>query len=58
LSEFETEEMLEQILSALRYLKNQFKIIHRDIKPANILILEDGTYCLTDFGISKLLEMD
>jgi serine/threonine protein kinase len=47
--------MLEQVLSAMRYLKNQLGIIHSDIKPQNILLKEDGTYCLADFGISKIL---
>ena len=41
-----------QIASALEEA-HKHGIIHRDIKPHNIIITEDGTAKVTDFGIAK-----
>jgi serine/threonine protein kinase len=37
---------------------HHLKIIHRDIKPVNVLIAEDGTPRLTDFGVAFLGSAD
>jgi serine/threonine-protein kinase len=44
-----------QALSALDYAHSN-GVVHRDISPANMIITEDGTLKLTDFGLAKSLK--
>lgn len=41
-----------QILAALDHAHKK-GIIHRDVKPQNIILLQDGTIKVTDFGIAR-----
>ncbi len=41
-----------QILRALQHAHDK-GIVHRDIKPQNIMLLQDGTIKITDFGIAR-----
>ncbi len=48
----EHANLISQIAQAIHYI-HQKNIIHRDIKSDNILVKEDGTPVLIDFGIAK-----
>jgi ABC-type sugar transport system substrate-binding protein/tRNA A-37 threonylcarbamoyl transferase component Bud32 len=50
-------DWLRQIASALDYAHAQ-KIIHRDIKPANILLDEQRSAYLVDFGLARMVDME
>lgn len=51
-SEQEVVTMLSDAAKGLTFLHDR-DIMHGDIKPANILLSGNGSYALTDFGISQ-----
>ena len=55
LSDDHYQFILYQILRAIYYLHSA-NIIHRDFKPSNVLINEDCTIKLCDFGMSRNLK--
>jgi tRNA A-37 threonylcarbamoyl transferase component Bud32 len=45
-------QVMTQLLEALDY-SHRNGVVHRDIKPSNIIILDDGTVKVADFGIAR-----
>ena len=56
LPEAKLRDIALQLCDALEYL-HAHNIIHRDIKPSNIIIQENGTVRLIDFGAARVLRV-
>jgi serine/threonine-protein kinase len=56
LPEPDAVKIASRICEALDYM-HFHKIVHRDLKPQNIMICNDGSIRIMDFGIAKSLKM-
>jgi len=51
----ESISITKQLLNAIGHA-HKVGVIHRDIKPSNILLCNDGSVKVTDFGLAKVIQ--
>jgi len=49
--------LVRQMAEALKVLHGA-GVLHRDLKPGNVMLREDGSVVLIDFGMSRQIELD
>jgi 5'-AMP-activated protein kinase catalytic alpha subunit len=54
LSEDEARRLFQQIISGVEYC-HAHRVVHRDLKPENLLLSEDNSIKIADFGLSNLM---
>src|SRR5262249_44236267 len=57
LSAIDAAEVVEKLARAMQAAHDK-GVIHRDLKPSNVLLGEDGTPKITDFGLAKTLDSE
>lgn len=56
-SEEDAAQCISQVLLGVQYMHNQ-RIIHRDLKPENLLLTDDKTIKIADFGLAVEFKTD
>jgi eukaryotic-like serine/threonine-protein kinase len=52
-------ELVVQVCDGLQHAHDRKpQVIHRDIKPANVILLNDGTAKIVDFGIARVVGVE